>query len=268
MAYTAQQVYDEVCSTLLEDGGLVFVYTEAAFLKDLSACLAEFMQATGIVKKFVCLPLKAGVSEYQYPATGMEVQAAYADNGHLYDANTFDVDQANPDWRRDIGTPRSWKSDQLAANVVEVAPAPDTNGREVQWTKPFLGTFSACSDPYDLDVTAASPVYGTISQCDGDCYVEFSGPMFGTIGDLVVSDSNLALVVTAQPKDTTLTLDTVLELIPDSLAPYLVWSVLERLWSSDGEAKDVSRARYARARRVEGVNICKAISGELALEKV
>ena len=265
---TVQAIYDEVCNALLEDGGLRHVYTEAAFLKCLATCLSEFLQATGIVKKIIVVPFKAGVRQYQTPQVGMEVQGAYADNSHLYDNSSFYIDQADPDWRTHEDRPVTWRADQLDANTIEVSPAPSDNGREVEWTSPMHGVIQVTDTPYDLDVGYAAPALGTIGSVGGEVYMEFTGPMFGTIATLVASDSNLAMVATAQPSNTALTLSTVLELIPDSLAPYLVWSILETIWTADGESRDERRAKYARARRIEGINLCKAISGQDLLEKV
>jgi hypothetical protein len=267
MPYTAQQIYDEVCDMLLEDGGLQFVYTEAAFLRDLATSLSEFMQSTGIVKKLLTEQVKAGVSEYTLPVVGMDVQQAFYDNTFLYDSSGYFIDASHPSWQVEPGTPYQWRQDQLAANAIEVAPPPDMTGRSALFDFPMFGLVSATHDAYDMDILHTEPWFGTIGVGESDYYLETTAPMLGIIGSIVVSDSNLTMLTTAQPSNRDLALDSYLELIPDMLAPYLAWFVLYKVWAGDGEGKDPQRARYANARRVEAINLCKIVSGEDLMEK-
>jgi hypothetical protein len=56
-------------------------------------------------------------------------------------------------------------------------------------------------------------------------------------------------------------------LLPDTAATYLKFYCMEKIFSTDGEARDPQRAKYCGARWIECCNLFKSISGEEMLEK-
>jgi hypothetical protein len=72
---------------------------------------------------------------------------------------------------------------------------------------------------------------------------------------------------TVQPATSGLLAGDTIPLVPDSMAAYLKYFVLRKIFSSDGEAKDRSRAEYCRARIDEIVNLGQAIMSEDVLDE-
>jgi hypothetical protein len=88
------------------------------------------------------------------------------------------------------------------------------------------------------------------------------GAEYGIPASIVPATNNVGINATALPTILTLTLDTPIEFVPDSLTPYLKYGVLQRVFSVDGEMKSLAMARYCGARFLEGRNLVHAILGE------
>lgn len=202
MAYTAQNVYDEVCRLLLEDTGLQLVYSTDSFLNDLTVSVREFLQRTGIAKDVVTISGLANTSTYTVADEHMEVQAAFWNGRHLSRNSGYYMDEDDPYWESNQDTPpEQWREDRLEKNKVQIAPKPTVNG-------------------------------------------------------------TIKLICTEQPSSSLLALDSTISLIPDSFACYLKWFALVRIWKTEGEARDLQRAEYARARCDEAISLAKAIMTE------
>lgn len=96
-----------------------------------------------------------------------------------------------------------------------------------------------------------------------------SGTVFsGTYGTFLPANNGLTVVGPAGPTTNTLTLlGDIPEEVPDSFTPYLTYRVLYRVFSTDGEAKDLQRAYYCDARWKEGVALAQAIMNDLLEER-
>lgn len=81
----------------------------------------------------------------------------------------------------------------------------------------------------------------------------------GAYGVFQPGNRNLTLLVsTLASKETWGSGDT-LDTIPDTFTPYLVYGILEKIFSMDGESKDEQRALYCRSRYEEGVTLGRSI---------
>jgi hypothetical protein len=264
MPYTAQKVYDEVCRLLLENSGLSLAYTEASFLRDLQLSLDELCQETGFANKFLCQPLFFRQTDYDLPSVAMDVHEVMVNCRHIQETSSFYLDRGDPLSDLDEGNPEQWHRDKIGVGKVKISPPPRSSGAQIG-TDPVVGLFGTPGgtiSPTVIDIESSESLYGTISKAEGDYYVEVSGPMYGIIGSMTVADKNIALLSTVKPVTTDLSLDSYLELVPDSFACYLKWFVLERIWSTDGESKDIARATYAGTRKQEVIGLAKAIMDE------
>jgi len=81
----------------------------------------------------------------------------------------------------------------------------------------------------------------------------------------VLSDAamNLMALSSIRPSVSALTLDTVVEGIPDSLTYGLKYRILWKIFTSNAEHKDALRARYCGARYEECVSLAQTIMGEI-----
>lgn len=76
------------------------------------------------------------------------------------------------------------------------------------------------------------------------------------------SSGTLRVFGSVQPSSSQPSITGNISLVPDSFAVYLKYRVLAKIFSVDGEARDLQRAAYCKARMQEAVNIGKAIMGE------
>lgn len=76
------------------------------------------------------------------------------------------------------------------------------------------------------------------------------------------ANGQLTLICTRQSSDSSLALSDSVDYIPDSVAEYLKWFVLEKVWRGEGENRDLNRAAYAKARCDELFAIADAIVKE------
>ena len=88
------------------------------------------------------------------------------------------------------------------------------------------------------------------------------------ISPLPTANGTLAIVATEQPTAASLALGDNVPLLPDSLTPYLVFAVLQKIWETDGEARDLNRAKYCKARLDELRNIARAVIDEQFAEVI
>lgn len=72
---------------------------------------------------------------------------------------------------------------------------------------------------------------------------------------------------TLQPTSNGYSAGDTIPLVPDSMAAYLKFFALEKIFTTDSEARDRSRAQYCRARIDEVVNLGRAIMMEDAMDE-
>ena len=81
-------------------------------------------------------------------------------------------------------------------------------------------------------------------------------------GQFYPADRNLALVGTYGTTKTSFSLADTIPNVPDSFTAYLGYGVMAKIFSTDGEAKDMQRAAYCSARFQEGVSLARAMLGQ------
>jgi hypothetical protein len=77
---------------------------------------------------------------------------------------------------------------------------------------------------------------------------------------------NFRLWGTEIPDVSALSLESPIGLVPNSLTPYLKWGTLERIHLINGELRDTAKAAYCLARWNEGLNLCRAVTGQGAMD--
>lgn len=82
----------------------------------------------------------------------------------------------------------------------------------------------------------------------------------GAYGDFFPTQNNLSIMGPALPSKTSWGLGDTIDDMPESLQYYLVFRILEQVFSSDGEMRDIQRAAYCRTRFQEGLSLVSAIA--------
>jgi hypothetical protein len=86
-------------------------------------------------------------------------------------------------------------------------------------------------------------------------------------GDFYPAENNLAVVGPSSPSKNVWGMGDVLDGIPDSFTHYLIYGILEQIFTADAEHRDNQRALYCRTRFQEGVTLAAAIAKEELLEE-
>lgn len=81
-------------------------------------------------------------------------------------------------------------------------------------------------------------------------------------GDFFAAGRNLTMVGAAAPSKTAWTLADTLDTIPDIFVHYLIYGVLEQIFSAEGESRDAQRALYCGTRYQEGVELARMLVAE------
>lgn len=204
---TVQSVYDEVCTYMLEDNGLVYFSTPTDFIDLVQSALQEILQETGLVKAIVTVGVTTpGVDVYNRPDSISDIQGVMVDEVYLEDTNMTAMDLSNRWWPGEQGPAEQWTEQELT-NQFRIKPVPD-----------YVGT--------------------------------------------------IKIIGTAQPTLlSTWVMGTTIPLIPNSFVLFFKFKVLEKIFSTDGESKDMGRAKYCKARWTEGTNLGAAIMSEQMLEE-
>lgn len=84
----------------------------------------------------------------------------------------------------------------------------------------------------------------------------------GTYGKFLPAENNLTIVGPAAPNQTTWAITDTLQSIPDPFTNYLVYGILEQVFSGENELRDMQRAAYCRTRFNEGIALAIAIVNE------
>jgi hypothetical protein len=221
-------------------------------------------QDTGLAVNLIAVETPIAVAEVDLPESCVDVQDVIYRHRTLMPNTSFDI--ARDDARMDssYGSPEEWFQSNLEAGTLRLVPSPTAAGLStgVGGAAGFYGTLSAVSGT-ELAVTPSAPFYGIISEtADGDTYLEVDGIGLGTIAGFATSRMNALLVTTVRPTSDAYTLDSIIEHIPPSFAMYLKWFVLRNIWSTDGESKDIARAKYAAARTEELRKLIDAVNRE------
>lgn len=264
MPYTVQDVYTEVCDMLLEPGGLSLVYTQAAFLRDLETVIVEMCQDTKLAVALLCIDVPVGVPDVELPESCIDVYDVVYRHRTILPNTSFDIAQDDPLIDSGYGQPQEWYRSNLDSGTMRLVPAPRAIGVKTT-PDPYEGLYGTIGAMTGTELTLSVdyPLYGVIGGVvDGDTFIEVDGQMLGTIAEFTTSRTNGILVSAVRPISDGLTLDDIIAHIPDTFAIYLKWYVLRNIWSTDGESKDIARAKYAMARIEEIRNLIDAVNRE------
>jgi hypothetical protein len=227
MSITVQSIVNQIGVDLLEPnppGFLTGTITQAEILDILGPVLMDFLTQTGLIWDVFTQFLEAGISQYILPDSMSDTYYCFVDAKIIEQVDLFS-DYLLGQWTRKPAYPLAWHQDGLPIKTIEVVPAPNWNGVAPNPSppQPPFGTFGSFQ-PGDRDLTFVGPI--------------LASKEVWSIGD---------------------TLDT----IPDTFTVYLAYGILSRIFSSDGELKDMSRANYCSTRYQEGVKLAKIILLEM-----
>lgn len=269
-AISVRQLYSEVCDILLEPGALTGeTISDSVFLEILNDCLRDLMQSSECFKKINSIPLVAGTRIYNEPYYINQPTNIFADEQNLTRSSGNYWDNSDYRWQLSPnGMPQEWRNDQVQEDQVEIRPAPSWTGNVASCASGLLGTFSAI--PAFIDFTITSPgsaLYGTISSAyNGSVYLGTTAPLFGTIGEMVCSTTNLCQISTYTFDNEITSLDSYVPDVPGSFQPYIKFMILSRVFGTDGEAKNPNLQKYYLNRTQEAIRLLRAVSQEILLE--
>ncbi len=278
------------------------IVTEADFFTLLNIVLEDFINRTGLAWTIFSQQIAIGVTTYIQPNDLNEVKVAFVGGQMIEHSSLADLDDWRYDWRILQGTPAWWHQDGLPPKTIELAPSPDYSGAtyttpgtwgiyglfngaaigQYTGTASYSGTaLTWVSGPafdanwanyslHNINLVAAPPngVLNQISTVTDATHLVLSNNA-GTSGGArlfyvsITNDGNLTMIGPAGLSAFLTTLGQIIPVIPDSFCFYLSMGILSRIFSTDGEAKDLQRSYYCDARYSEGCAAAAAISGEL-----
>jgi hypothetical protein len=266
MATQVSTVYQQICTVLLEDGGLTLgLITPAHVVQFIGEVLTDFLTKTGIVKKVVSIPAFAGVDTYTLPDQISDTQYSNFGQSYLHRTSAFYLDNSNPAWESSTSAfPVTWKQDEVQPKQIQIRPTPAFNGAFVTASPSgFYGILSSVAGANTLNILGpATGLYGVVNGFSGAPYVEALVPFYGVWSSATVDNNNVSCISTAIPSTLNPALSAYLELIPDSFTPYLKYGALAKIFAQDGECKDLQKSYYCAARYAEGISLAAAIMGE------
>jgi hypothetical protein len=219
MATSVQNIYDQVCSVLLEPSGFTLgITTQQTFLDLFRAVLLDWYQQTGLIKQVCTQTLTSGTATYTVPDDIISPEEAWWGSKYLQKTSMRELDQYEFAWTNRSGPPDRWFDDSLPPKQLTLYKKPNQTG------------------------ASYAAKYGTFYP----------------------ADRNLAVLGTAGTLKTSFALGDTIPNVPDSFSCYLAYGVLEKLFSTDGECKDLQRSYYCQARYLEGVAIARAWAGQAA----
>lgn len=252
-----RKIYNSVSSKLLEPGGLSLgVITEARFLEHFRDTVSDFLSRTEVAKRVLVIQQNYGQNSYSAPPSMSEVENVFSDGKVLQRSYQSLWNEGDIYWRQEIDEPFGWAEDRMSQGGINIRPAPNTQGQAPD----VSGIYGVVSGSTDSGRIADSG-YGTIADVTGEIYSEPEGLGYGIPSGLIGSSGNLTLVGTACLSELYPDLDSVVEGVPDSMWFYIMYGVLAKIWSDDGESKDDLRAKYAFSRFEEGVRLARRKSG-------
>lgn len=263
MSATVQNIYNDCCSILLEPSGLVLgLYTPAQFIQAYREVMDDFLGRTGLIKAIAVIAQEFGIPQYVMPDWISEPEVAITDGTAIrrdFEGNIGSIDR---NWQNKVGSPRSWRQDKQLPNQVSLYPAPNVENPAVP-LDPSPGQYGAVIAWAPLaDLTSIVAFVGTMTQSGGVATFTSPGAFFGSAPLNQFSRGNLCLIGATGLLSEDVTLSSPVEAITDDWLHFIKYGILEKIWLSDSELKDVQRARYARARYDEGCMLAAAVMGE------
>jgi len=122
---TVRDIYNEVCSVLLEPNGLALgLYTETQFLLDFREVIADFHQESGIIKRAIPLSVTAGQNQVALPDYVLRVEEVFYRGRYLHYIPSFELDNLVRKWRSESSSPRYWHEDRVELKHIGLFPTP------------------------------------------------------------------------------------------------------------------------------------------------
>lgn len=238
---TPRDLYVQLCYDLCEPGGLQLgILTDDDFIRYLNLTVLDFCNTTGIFRRIFTQTVSAGVSQYTIPDDILRVDMAFLQGNWLPRSTAGGIANAIRDWRRKLGVPVCFHEDSLPIKTLELAPSPNYNGQFIPGASepdPPHAQYDSFSAVVFLPPNPLLPVTQTPPQHRG---LSVIGPWYPAGA----------------------TMDCEIDAFPDDLFVYILYGILERVFSSDSELRDLQRAAWAHASYQEGVSLCRAITGE------
>jgi hypothetical protein len=258
-----QELYNRATSDMMERGGFQLgLVTDAQFLDFYVEAALDFLEQSEIIKTVICIEKIATVADYPLPDYVEEINHVASAGQSLFQSNETDQSAFDAKWLSRVGMPKSWRQDKGSMKTVSIVPAPSVAGNQVQVVgAQRYGVISSVTAG-EFDIQATNIGLGTIGDENGSAALIVSGSGLGIISSMVSGISNLLLVCTAELYGYTPTLQSPVELLPDTLAIYIGYRILAKIFSMDGECKDELRRRYCQARFEEGITLAQAIVSE------
>lgn len=259
MATKWQSVYEDVCNVLLElpSGLTLGLFTEAQFLTLAGEVLTDLAAKSGIIRKIFNVGIDFGVPSYQLPINMSELQGCIGAGNFLFETSDFFLSNYNDGWATWMNGPEAFKQDEIDPRMVLLEPIPNAQGDQVNVILGVgaYGVIASATNPVDFDVQVSYTTpqgYGTIAGGLGNPYLETVNPGYGILAAMIPSTGNLQMQGSAQPDNiANLTLQTYIELIPDSLVHYVKYGILAAIFGGDNELRDEQKQAYCQARYQE-----------------
>lgn len=263
--------------------------------------LEDFVNRSGLSWSIFSQQINFNTPTYQIPENMNEVKVCFVGGQYIDKADLFSLDDWVYNWQGQMGTPEYWYLDGLPPKTLGVALNPNYTGAgykipvgPVPTPLGISGLFNGATTGQftgTLTVTGTSGAWVSGNNFDpnwrnyspmpsmtinGVAYpltfanlttVDFAiAPGNGTYTWIVNigQDGNLTMVGTEGLSSITYTLDMLVPVLPDSFASiYIAYGILARIFSMDGESKDLQRSYYCAARYNEGINLAAAVSGQM-----
>lgn len=278
MSVLVGQIIAAVCDVILEPyvngdftqggGPQLGIITQDELLGMYQVVFTDLLQQCGLIKRPYAFVQRFGIPTYVMPNSANDIEEVFSDQIALFQTDGFDLDRTNPTWQEDVGTPASWHEDRMDMKQFALEPAPELTGTDVYESSGLggYGVISAIANG-TISLTATNDGYGTIGAESGPMALLASGAGFGVPSSIIPVEGNILVIAKAGSHETPVWMTSLMESLPDSFQHYLKYGILAKLFSTDGELKDNQRAIYCNARYLEGVNIAKAITGEMIDQK-
>ena len=276
------------------------IITQAQFLQIFGTVLIDFLNRTSLTWEIATQQLMFGTTQYLYPTQISTIEQVFIDGVDIEHSTLQDLDSWNYRWRNARGVPEFYHQDGLAPKLMEVAVAPNYTGAGyaiIPGNPPAYNIFGRLNQaPIGTSQGVATISGTTVTWSSGDIFnIDWNGyypppnivlngtpyPIDSVTSSTVLvlavdpslfvatwsvsigPDGNLSILGAQSISSVAFALGDVIPSIPDSFTPYLSYGVLAKIFSMDGECRDIQRAAYCSARFQEGVNAAASVAGNL-----
>jgi hypothetical protein len=263
MSTTVNQIYLDCCDILLEPAGLELgLLSQSQWIEWYRQVMDDFLGKTGLIKAIALIPQQFGIPQYTTPDFISQPDCCFSDGCFINRDFEGNISTISRNWQNQVGTPRSWRQDKQYPNQLSLYPSPNVESTLAPSAPPpgVFGTVIAWAP--GQSETSETAYVGTMVQSGGVGTFTSPGEFFGTQPLNTFSRGNVAVIGAVGLLTENVDLSDPMEALTDEWGAYIKYGILEKIWVSDSELKDVQRAAYARARYQEGVMLASAVMGE------